>query len=89
MFLASDVHISQGALDHRSIEWDADARTLRGVFDAIADTEYTLRILAPAPWEMKDVALSKGEAALSREGRVIRLHFHNDAPGPLTWTLQF
>lgn len=89
MFLASDVHITQGALDHRSIVWNAEARSLEGVFDAIADTEYNLRILAPEPWEMKEAALSKGEAALFREGRVIRLQFHNDSPGRLTWTLKF
>lgn len=89
MFLASDAHITQGALDHRSIVWDAEARTLRGVFDAIADTEYNLRILAPEPWEMKEATLSKGEAALFRDGRVIRLHFNNEPPGPLTWTLKF
>lgn len=89
MFLATDRHFTQGALDHKSIEWDASGRQLRGVFEAVADTDYTLRILIPEGYALQQAAVSAGGAQTIMDERVLKIQFHNAAAGNVEWSAQF
>lgn len=89
MLLATDRHFSQGASDHRSIQWDATARILSGVFDAVADTDYTLRILVPRGYALREATLSTGAPTTSQQDEVLTLAFHCTASGQTEWRVSF
>ncbi len=89
MFLSTDRHYSQGATDFTALDWDAQRRMLTGTFDGIADTAYTLRVLAPSPYEMKQVAVSCGDATTRMDDRVLVIRFHCDEAGPVNWQVEF
>ena len=89
MFLATDRHFSQGASDHRSITWDDAAKSLSGVFDGVADTDYTLRILVPEGYAMQEVFASVGNATGEQEGKVLILAFHCAASAQVEWRVRF
>jgi len=68
MFLATDRHYTQGAMDHTKIAWDAASRQLSGVFDATPDTDYTLRILVPPPYTFQQARCVHVSRAKLRRG---------------------
>ena len=89
MLLASDRHFTQGALDHSVLEWDAGARRLRGLFEAVADTDYTLRVLVPEPYAVQEAAVPACALETKMEGRVLCLSFHCTEGGATDWFVQF
>jgi len=89
MFLATNRHFSQGALDHELIEWKADDRLLHGRFIGISDTNYRLRVLAHEPYAYREAAVSADIAKTTVQGRVICMEFHCDSAGPVDWQVQF
>jgi alpha-galactosidase len=89
MFLSTDRHYSQGATDFTALEWDETAKELRGTFDGVGDTPYALRLLVPAPYEVKEVTVSCGEPATRMEDRVLVMEFHCTGDGPVTWAVRF
>lgn len=91
MFLSTDRHWSMGATDFRKLEWDGDGRKLRGVFAGIENTDYNLRVLVPAPWNMQYVNVSCGpaEVEMDDETRVLKIGFHCEEAGEVTWEAGF
>ena len=89
MLLASDRHITQGALDHTRVEWDPERLTLSGSFEAIAGTECNLHVLAPEPYALERATSSATEIQPSEEERIVRLHLICDKAGPTDWSLTF
>jgi hypothetical protein len=89
MFLATDRHFTQGALDHKEIQWDDNAKVLRGNFDGIAQTSYTLRILAHEPFVMKSALVSTGAVETIQDDSVILLRFQSAQNGPIDWEVAF
>ena len=89
MFVASDHHLLQGALDQHDIAWDPAAGTLSGAFTAIADTPYTLWFAAPEKCTLDGAEVSCGAAETARDGRAISVKFNSGAGGPAKWSLRF
>lgn len=89
MFLSTDRHYSQGATDFVALEWDDATRELRGSFEGVADTSYTLRVLVPEPYAMKRVSASCGEPVTRMDGRVLVIQFHCDEAGAVNWSAGF
>ena len=89
MLLATDRHFTQGVMDHRLVEWDAGARQLRGRFEGVSDTTYTLRVLAHDPYVFAEAWTSAGAATAVREGNVIAMTFLCAENGPVDWRMQF
>lgn len=89
IFLASDRHFTQGAMDHKSIAWDPATRRLEGVFEAVGDTPYLLRMLAPPPYAVQEAHLNGNQAAFRVNGQVIEISFHAGTGGETRWVLQF
>ncbi len=89
MFLASDRHYTQGAMDHSAIEWDAQTRRLSGVFDATQDADYSLRILVPQSYAVKQVSVPNAAVETTVEGKVLKVSFHSIDGGKTDWSVQF
>lgn len=89
MLIASNRHYTQGAMDHSKLEWNPATMQLRGTFDAVADTQYTLSILVPAPFDFKNAAISSCPVIPARQGNVLTLSFQTKASGPMEWVTQF
>ncbi len=89
MFVASDNHLLQGALDQHNIAWDNAAAALSGEFTAIADTPYTLWFAAPEKFTLIGAEVSCGTVETTRDGRAITLKFNSGTGGPAKWALKF
>ena len=89
MFVASDHHLLQGALDQHNIVWDNATATLSGDFTAIADTPYTLWFAAPEKFTVNEATVSCGAAETARDGRAITMKFNSGPGGPARWALKF
>ncbi len=89
MLLASDRHISQGALDHRNIAWDSENQRLTGEFRA-DPVAYRLRFLVPPPWDVQAADVNANNITLIREKNdVVLLDFSCGQRETVTWTLCF
>ncbi len=89
MFLATDRHYTQGAMDHTQLEWNAATAQLRGAFDAVPDTPYTLSILVPPSFTVKNASVSTASVITAQQGNVLTLSFHSQDGGPTDWRVQF
>ncbi len=89
MFVASDHHLLQGALDQHDIVWDNATATLSGEFNAIADTPYTLWFMAPEKYTLNNATVSCGPVESARDGRAITVKFNSGIGGPAKWSLRF
>jgi len=89
MFLATDRHFTQGASDHRSLTWDAARKRLSGVFTAVADTDYHLRVLVPDGFSVGETYTSAGEPTTEQDRKVLKLAFHCAGQGEVTWWASF
>ena len=89
MFLATDRHFTQGASDHRTITWDAAAKRLTGIFDAVADTHYNLRILVPEGFTIAEAHTSVAEPSVEMDGDMLKLAFRCAEQGEVTWSVSF
>lgn len=89
MFLATDRHYSQGATDFLALEWDETSRIMRGSFEGVADTKYSLRVLVPEPFAMKQCTVSCGQPTTRMDDRVMVMQFTCDAEGPVEWSVEF
>jgi hypothetical protein len=89
MFLAHDRHFTQGALEYRRIAWEEPAKSLNGLFDAISDTTYAVRLHVPAGFRTTRITLDGQEIAWSSEGPVLQFTFHVDEPGQRAWKASF
>lgn len=91
MLIASDRHYTQGALDHKSVNWDASARRLTGSFEAVDTTPYVITVSVPEGYQPTAASWSGGGARLSVEKTSARLQFTTGATqgGPATWQVQF
>ncbi len=89
MFVASNRHFTQGAMDHTALLWDEQARILRGSFRAIPDTDYVLTVLCPPGYRPASLRVSAGLPAMTLEGQTLRIQFRSDVAGPAEWSVQF
>ncbi|MCK5862771.1 MAG: hypothetical protein KAH38_09815, partial [Candidatus Hydrogenedentes bacterium] len=89
LLLASNRHISQGALDHKHIEWDIAEKKLSGLFKA-DPVHYELRFFVPHPWKYTDAIVSVKNYEVINEGSdVILLRFSVENPQSVTWSITF
>jgi hypothetical protein len=88
-FFATDSHISQGATDFTSLEWDDRRKRLSGSFEGVEDTDYNLRVFVPEPFEPAETVVSTGNAVTEFEDRVLVISFHCREPGSVEWYVQF
>ena len=89
MFLSTDAHFTQGATDFTELSWDEEAGVLRGTFNAIEDTDYELRLLAPEPYALVEVSSTNGSATVTEEGRAPVFTIRSDDGGPIQWEARF
>ena len=89
MLLSSGRHFAQGAGDVSAISWDAGARVLKGVLDAIGGTEYTLSVLTPEPFEVQSVSVSSEAADWVMENRVARIRIYANRAESIPWEVTF
>jgi len=89
LLVASTTHFTQGALETTALEWDAAKRELRGETKAIPDTDYGLRILVPESFAVSEAAVSGIQPALTQNGQLLELNFHNDAAPDFRWYVRF
>ncbi len=89
MFLASNRHFTQGALDHELVEWKEDDRMLHGRFAGLAGTNYRLRVLAQDPYTLREAVVTADIAKTTTQGRVICMEFRCGENGPVDWQVQF
>jgi len=91
MFLSTDRHWSMGATDFRMLEWDDQSQKLRGAFDGVENTNYNLRLLVPAPWKLEQVVVSCGpaEVEMNEKTRVLKIAFHCEKEGKVSWEAAF
>jgi hypothetical protein len=89
MFLAHDRHFAQGALDVTALNWDAAARKLSGTLQAVGDTDYGLRVLAPPPYAAQSATSSSGAVGMETQGQLVKLRIRAEQSGPLAWEVQF
>lgn len=89
MLIASDRHITMGALDHDRLDWDPAARRLSGEFRATPDAPHTLRILVPEGFTPRGAALGDVPCDWRMEGRILLLTFDSGAGGPTRWRAEF
>ena len=89
MFLSTDAHILQGAVDFDALEWNAASRTLQGIFRGIENTEYRLSILAPESYLLSESQVSAKDMRTERDGEVIRLICYCGATAPVAWNMKF
>jgi hypothetical protein len=90
-FLATNRHITQGATDIQSIEWEPEMKTLKGAQHAVAGFSYHLAFHVPEGWKYASVLLSSGHpsTSISDDGRILNLFFIPDINNDLTWELKF
>jgi hypothetical protein len=89
MFLAHDRHFAQGALEYSQLTWDDKTLTLQGTFDAIADTDYTVRLYVPEAYRPRRIAMNEKDLEWRLEGPVLVFSFRSTAAGETNWTAAF
>ncbi|HIJ66632.1 MAG TPA: hypothetical protein HPP77_11855 [Candidatus Hydrogenedentes bacterium] len=89
MFLATDAHFTQGAMNVRSIEWDDHAKRLCGSFNVEAGTSCRYRVLFPEPYEPVGVSTPQGKARSQTDGRVLKFSIPAAEKGPIEWRAEF
>ena len=88
-FLSIDNHILQGAHDFTALRWDEGTRALSGQFTAIERTDYAIRILAPAGYEMSAHTVSSGASQATISDRVVCIRFRAETNDPIDWRITF
>ncbi len=96
--LSSSRHVSQGIVEIRKEEWDAQARTLDGISAVVANDPYELRIVAFSPenaWALAGVQLSETDktagatvASTSASG-FVRVLINSPVNREIAWTISF
>ena len=89
MFLATNAHIAQGAIDMYDLAWAASSGRLSGRFDGIADAEYVLHILVPDSFDPIDCGASSGLAKGYADERTYRLHISCTESEEVRWYISF
>ncbi len=89
MLIAADRHFAQGAYDFRELVWNAGTRTLHGVFEGTAGTDYKLTILVPEGFTPRDIETSAGKATMVHDANLLLVSLHCEKNGPVDWTLHF
>jgi hypothetical protein len=96
-FVGDDRHILQGAVEIKSLEWDAGAETLRLTYDAapgttLAPCTHRLVFWAPAGWswvESQVPGARAGSVQTQVVGRQVQLEFQVDARLDLSIAMVF
>ena len=89
MFLSTNRHITQGATDFKTLNWDESTKRLSGTFEGVADTDYRLKVLVPDRYKAGKATVSAGTCQTAQDGQVLTLSFHCGAAGPVNWSVEF
>jgi len=84
-------HVTQGAVDLVSVEWDEGAAELRGVSRVVANDPYELRIAKAAPWRVTSAKASGTIEPLDLDQREksARVIIQSDKTREVAWRLRF
>ena len=88
-FLGLTNHIAQGSRRVSALDWNPVRKVLSGTFEADADTDYDLRILVPAPYQVSETLVSASNVGTETDGNILKIHFHAIEKGAIQWSVQF
>ncbi len=81
-FVGTSRHLTQGAVDVKSVEWDAKKRRLTGVSHVVGGDPYRVYLYVPDGYTVA------GEN-ITQEGRLATLTLRRDANEKVTWQVLF
>jgi hypothetical protein len=91
--LSTSRHVSQGAVDVLSCEWDATANVLRGMSKVVIGDDYELRIDAPTGRNASAAKIAGGgenlDASVKQDGRNVRVAIKPAKTGEVAWAVSF
>jgi hypothetical protein len=87
--LSTSRHITQGAVDLRSVLWDGKEAALSGVSELVADDPYVISLYVPEGFEPSGVEASCPADMASAEGRLWSVALSPAASGPCEWRVRF
>lgn len=88
MLVASNRHYTQGAGSHTALDWSYDEQVLSGTFDGIADTAYTLTVLIPESYALKDVVSTPAATGQQQDGSTLTFTIQTTQSGPVEWRVE-
>lgn len=88
-FLATNRHFTMGATDHSALEWNPGAGELRGTFEAVAETDYALRIWVPSEYKLVEASVSAVQVQTRMERDMLVFSFYCAEGGTIPWSLRF
>jgi hypothetical protein len=80
-------HLSQGAVDLVSVDWDG--HRLSGKSQVITGDRYELAIHFPAGYQLKSAKINGQPAKTVQDGELLRASFVPAASGNIEWTMEF
>jgi len=89
MLLAVDNHFTQGALALDALEWMPETRRLRGTFAGMIGTTYSLRILCPEPYRLRDVSAPGATVRTEVRGNLLEVGIDCRQDGRITFQADF
>jgi alpha-galactosidase len=87
-FLSYNRHLTQGGVELRSVKWDKERRSLTGEQDAAPGYEYHIYFYAPENYTVASSTADGAEAAVERDGEVVKLRFKAGATR-VEWEILF
>ncbi len=87
-FLSYNRHISQGAVDIESIEWDGSRKDLSGTQRTVPGFEYRLYFYSPDEYALGLAHANGGEIQAVQYGNIVRLSFIHDGT-KIKWRVGF
>ena len=76
-FLSYNRHITQGAVDIKTLCWEEKTRTLSGSLEAVPGFEYRLYFSCPEKFQLRKALVNGKEVLPKRRGEVVCLKFKN------------
>jgi alpha-galactosidase len=87
-FVATNRHVSCGAMDVSNVTWAASA--LDGTSDVVANDPYEIYLTEPAGYVLTSVRVNGAElVANERVGALRRLRVRSTRGGPVTWHVEY
>jgi len=89
VFLSYNRHITQGAIEIKTIKWDAASKILAGSQDAVPGFEYRLYFYQPDGWNFSGAEVSAPGFKTEIDKNIVKLIFIPKTPCPINWRIKF
>ncbi len=87
--VATNRHISQGAVDLVDVAWDANKRTLSGRSLVVKGDPYVVTIHVPGPWKPKQAIVGGMAVETTPVEDAIQFSITPDKTGKVSWRVEF